>query len=66
MLFAIIFVIAFIVIAGFALYLSRTIEHGEARFDDSGRVISDQSASTDVPSPAPSEPAKTHETGEEQ
>lgn len=33
MLFAIIFLIAFIVIAAFAFYLSRTIEHGEARFD---------------------------------
>ncbi|AUX70589.1 hypothetical protein CHX26_14755 [Porphyrobacter sp. HT-58-2] len=35
MLFAIIFLIAFIVIAAFAFYLSRTIEHGEARFDTS-------------------------------
>lgn len=42
MLFAVIFLIAFIVIAAFAFYLSRTIEHGEARFDASGRVISDR------------------------
>ncbi|MEP3050277.1 MAG: hypothetical protein ABJP48_11925 [Erythrobacter sp.] len=40
MLFAIIFLIAFVAVGGFAIYLSRTIEHGEARFDsDSGNVI---------------------------
>lgn len=41
MLFIVIFLVAFIVIAGFAFYLSRTIEHGEARFDASGRMLSE-------------------------
>lgn len=48
MLFAIIFLIAFIVIAAFALYLSRTIEHGEARFDTRSRVIADPEARKDA------------------
>lgn len=47
MLFAVIFLIAFVVIAGFALYLSRTIEHGEARFDPSGRMIGDRDPPAD-------------------
>jgi hypothetical protein len=48
MLFAVIFLIAFIVIAAFAFYLSRTIEHGEARFDASGRLISDREPPKDA------------------
>ena len=47
MLFFVIFLIAFIVIAGFAFYLSRNIEHGEARFDSSGRMISDRQPAPD-------------------
>jgi hypothetical protein len=31
--FAIIFLIVFVALGAFAIYLSRTIEHGEARFD---------------------------------
>lgn len=47
MTFAIIFLAAFVAIALFARYLSRTIEHGEARFDATGRLISDREAPTD-------------------
>ncbi|MGQ7830982.1 hypothetical protein [Altererythrobacter sp. Z27] len=31
--FAIIFLVAMAAVGGFAYYLSRTVEHGEARFD---------------------------------
>lgn len=51
LIFALIFLLAFAVVAGFAFYLSRTIEHGEARFDAQGRIISDTA-------PRPSEPAR--------
>ena len=37
MLFAFIFLAAFVLIGGFALYLSKTIDHGEARFDTTGK-----------------------------
>ena len=37
MLFAIIFLIAFLVLGGFALWLSKNVEHGEARFDTTGK-----------------------------
>lgn len=47
MLFAVIFVIAFIVIGLFALYLSRTIEHGEARFDARGKMMSEREPASD-------------------
>ena len=40
--FVLIFLLAFVLIGGFVLYLSRTIEHGEARFDSSGREIRDE------------------------
>lgn len=51
MTFAIIFLIAFVAVGGFAFYLSRTIEHGEARFDAKGRLISDTAS-------RPAEPAR--------
>ncbi len=38
MLFAVIFLIAFILLAGFALWLSKNVEHGEARFDTTGKA----------------------------
>ncbi|WP_379554452.1 hypothetical protein ACRAQ7_01825 [Erythrobacter sp. W53] len=37
-MFVIIFTIAMIALAGFAFYLSRTIEHGEARFDTTNKT----------------------------
>ena len=50
-LFVMIFLIAFALIGGLVMFLSRTIEHGEARFDASGKMISD-------PAPGPAEPAR--------
>lgn len=38
MLFAIIFLIAFVLLGGFALWLSKNIEYGEARFDTTGKA----------------------------
>lgn len=42
MTFAIIFLLCFVALGGFVIYLSRTIDHGEARFDSSGRLIKDE------------------------
>lgn len=39
---ATIFLVLFAIVGGVALYLSKTIEHGEARFDSSGKVIKDE------------------------
>lgn len=40
--FAIIFLLAFAAVAAFAFYLSRTIDHGEARFDTRNRKAADE------------------------
>ena len=37
MLFAIIFLIVFVLLGGFAFWLSKNVEHGEARFDTTGK-----------------------------
>ena len=50
-IFMLIFLVAFAMIGGVVLFLSRTIEHGEARFDSSGKMISDSK-------PGSSEPAR--------
>lgn len=42
MTFAIIFVLVFVALGILALYLSRTIEHGEARFDTRNRLNDDE------------------------
>lgn len=42
MLFATIFLVCFVILGGVVLYLSKTIEHGEARFDSSGKEIKDE------------------------
>lgn len=55
MLFATIFLCAFVILGGVVMYLSKTIDHGEARFDASGKVIKDGSDKT---GPKPSGPAK--------
>jgi len=39
--FVLIFLVAFVLIGGVVMYLSKTIDHGEARFDASGKVIRD-------------------------
>ena len=40
--FILIFLVAFALIGGLAMFLSRTIEHGEARFDASGKMMTDR------------------------
>lgn len=42
MTFALIFLLVFVALGVFALYLSRTIEHGEARFDTRNPPNDDQ------------------------
>lgn len=39
-IFVMIFLIAFALIGGVVMFLSNTIDHGEARFDHNGNVIS--------------------------
>ena len=42
MIAATIFLVAFVVIGGVVMYLSKTIDHGEARFDsETGEQLSD-------------------------
>jgi hypothetical protein len=41
-IFILIFLIAFILIGGLVMYLSRTIDHGEARFGPDGKMISER------------------------
>jgi hypothetical protein len=48
-LFATIFLLSFVALAGVVMYLSRTIEHGEARFDSSGKVMRDESEKPQSP-----------------
>ena len=40
--FVMIFLIAFALIVGVVMFLSKTIDHGEARFDENGRMISNK------------------------
>ncbi|MBV7259226.1 hypothetical protein [Erythrobacter crassostreae] len=47
MLFATIFMMAFVLLGGLVLYLSKTIDHGEARFDSSGKEIKDKPDAAD-------------------
>lgn len=60
MIAATIFLVCFAVLAGLVMYLSQTIEHGEARFDADGKVIKDQPASAKQASTSSSDatPAK--------
>jgi hypothetical protein len=37
MVYAVIFLVCFVLLGGVVLYLSRTIEHGEARFETKDR-----------------------------
>ena len=40
MLFATIFLVCFVILGGVVMYLSKTIDHGEARFDsETGRQL---------------------------
>ncbi|MEL6877078.1 MAG: hypothetical protein AAGL68_03150 [Pseudomonadota bacterium] len=41
---------AFVILGGVALYLARTIEHGEARFDsETGKVLGDDQSEPPKP-----------------
>ena len=51
-IFVMIFLIAFVLIGGFVLFLSKTIDHGEARFDADGRVISNKPKQSAADGPA--------------
>ncbi|TRD10778.1 hypothetical protein FGU71_02105 [Erythrobacter insulae] len=52
MVFATIFMVAFVLLGGVVLYLSRTIDHGEARFDASGKQVKDEQAPKGPATPA--------------
>lgn len=58
MIAATIFLVIFALLGGVVMFLSKTIDHGEARFDASGKVIRD-------PAPTPpgeAKPARRIET----
>jgi len=42
MLYATIFLVCFVLLGGLVMYLSRTIDAGEARFDKDGKIIRDE------------------------
>ena len=52
MLFATIFLVCFVILGGVVMFLSRTIEHGEARFDANGKEIRDEPAAKGPVKPA--------------
>lgn len=41
-IFVMIFLIAFALIGGVVMFLSKTIDHGEARFDQNGKEIANE------------------------
>ena len=41
-IYATIFMLCFVGLAGVVMYLSKTIDHGEARFDKDGKLIRDE------------------------
>ena len=41
-IYATIFMVCFVLLGGVVMYLSKTIDHGEARFDKDGNVVRDQ------------------------
>ncbi|WP_324261359.1 hypothetical protein U4960_14700 [Altererythrobacter sp. H2] len=64
--FILIFLVAFVLIGGVVMYLSRTIEHGEARFDASGRVITDEEPDHGEPACSAKRAGPVDKTGTEQ
>ena len=50
--FVMIFLIAFAIIGGVVMFLSKTIDHGEARFGPDGKVISGDSEKAAPKGPA--------------
>jgi len=66
MTFAIIFLISFLFLAAFAFYLSKTIEHGEARFDSTtGKVIPDGQTADESKEQPEQQPESKDKTGNE-
>ncbi len=63
MIFVTIFLVCFVLIAGVVMFLSKTIEHGEARFDDSGKQIKKSLGDT-AENTGPARPAQRIETSE--
>ncbi|MDY7098704.1 MAG: hypothetical protein SXU28_11250 [Pseudomonadota bacterium] len=51
-IYATIFMVCFVLIGGVVMYLSRTIDAGEARFDADGKVIKDKPEQTGPARPA--------------
>ncbi|MCK0099777.1 hypothetical protein MWU38_10310 [Qipengyuania sp. S6317L1] len=41
-IFVMVFLIAFVILGGVVMYLSKTIDHGEARFGPDGKVLDDK------------------------
>ena len=64
MLFATIFLVAFVILGGVVMYLSKTIDHGEARFDASGKMIKDEARQDSPARPAQRLEEKTGEDDE--
>jgi hypothetical protein len=65
-IFIMIFLIAFALIGGLVMFLSRTIEHGEARFDASGKMISDSASDPAEPARPATRNDETDTTGDMQ
>ncbi len=42
MIAATMFLVIFVVLGGVVMFLSKTIDHGEARFDSDGKIIKDK------------------------
>jgi len=58
MIAATIFLVIFVLLAGVVMYLSQTIDHGEARFDSDGKVIRDDPAKAEPKHTGPARPAQ--------
>ena len=58
MIAATIFLVLFVMIAGVVMFLSKTIDHGEARFDSEGKVIRDDPAKAKPKYDGPARPAQ--------
>jgi hypothetical protein len=64
-IFIMIFLVAFALIGGLVMFLSKTIEHGEARFDASGKIISDRKPEPDEPARPARRIEQTDTTGDQ-
>lgn len=62
MIAATIFLVLFVLLAGVVMFLSKTIDHGEARFDSDGKVIRDDTAKEKPTHTGPAQPARRLDT----